>query len=95
MPLVAPDWNFALSLTIKQLAQCANETLWDDIPLHAIRSAYEARAKELTDADEDGQHTAEIYVTYYKFLQLRNHGLKDNPGPEYVRGSSKMFFKLR
>ncbi|KAJ7897586.1 hypothetical protein B0H14DRAFT_3853211 [Mycena olivaceomarginata] len=68
---------------IKQLAQRAHETLWDDIPLHAIRNAHEVRAKELTDADEDGEHTAEIYVAYYKFLQLRNHGLKDDPGPEY------------
>ncbi|KAJ7358527.1 hypothetical protein DFH08DRAFT_1075557 [Mycena albidolilacea] len=68
---------------IKQLAQRAHETLWDDIPLHAIRNAHEVRAKELTDTDEDGEHTAEIYVAYYKFLQLRNHGLKDDPGPEY------------
>ncbi|KAJ7783973.1 hypothetical protein DFH07DRAFT_789737 [Mycena maculata] len=68
---------------IKQLAQRAHETLWDDLPLHAIRNAHKGRAKELTDTDEDGQHTAEIYVAYYKFLQLRNPGLKDDPGPEY------------
>jgi hypothetical protein len=91
---VAPDRNFALFLAIKQLAQRAHETLWDDIPLHAIRNAHEVRAKELTDADEDGEHTAEIYVAYYKFLQFRNHGVKDDPGPEYVRESSKIFFKL-
>jgi hypothetical protein len=65
--------------------QHAHETLWDELPLHAILKAHKSRAKELTDADEDGQHSAEIYVAYYKYLQLRNPGPKDNLGPEYVR----------
>ncbi|KAJ6530161.1 hypothetical protein B0H19DRAFT_1273828 [Mycena capillaripes] len=70
---------------IKQLAQRAHETLWDKIPLHAILSAHKGRAKELVDADEDGQHSAEIYVAYYRLLQLRlqNPGPpKDAPGPD-------------
>ncbi|KAF8184660.1 hypothetical protein K438DRAFT_1837646 [Mycena galopus ATCC 62051] len=73
---------------IKQLAHRAHETLWDKLPLHAILSAHKSRAKELVDADEDGEHSAEIYVAYYQFLQLRkwNPGApKDTPGsdPEY------------
>ncbi|KAF8186588.1 hypothetical protein K438DRAFT_1765356 [Mycena galopus ATCC 62051] len=73
---------------IKQLSQCAHETLWDKLPLHAILSAHKSRAKELADADEDGQHSAEIYVAYYQLLQLRAWNLgapKDTPGsdPEY------------
>jgi hypothetical protein len=76
---------------IKQLAQRAHETLWDELPLHAILKAHKSRVKELADADEDGQQSAEIYVAYYKFLQLRmlspGPGSKDEPGPdpEYVR----------
>ncbi|KAF7342464.1 hypothetical protein MVEN_01835900 [Mycena venus] len=70
---------------IKQLAQRAHETLWDELPLNAILSAHKGRAKELADADEDGQHSAEIYVAYYKLLQLRMGNLdppKDAPGPD-------------
>ncbi|KAJ7906600.1 hypothetical protein B0H13DRAFT_1880478 [Mycena leptocephala] len=78
-----PGFAYASSLAIKQLVQHAHETLWDELPLHAILKAHKSRAKELTDADEDGQHSAEIYVAYYKYLQLRNPGSKDNLGPEY------------
>lgn len=97
---VIPDLGFfacTSSPAIKQLAQRAHETLWDNLPLHAILSAHKGRAKELADADEDGQHSAEVYVAYYKFLQLRmrNPGpTKDTPGPdpEYVHLYCNNFF---
>ncbi|KAJ7483528.1 hypothetical protein FB451DRAFT_1234870 [Mycena latifolia] len=70
------------SPAIKQLAQRAHDTLWDELPLSAILKAHKSRLEELAAADEDGEPSAEVYVALYKLLQLY-HDPKGNP--EYKR----------
>ncbi|KAJ7708662.1 hypothetical protein B0H17DRAFT_1124494 [Mycena rosella] len=78
---------------LKQLAQRAHDTLWDELPFSDILAAHKRRADELTAADEDGERSAEIYSAYYKLLQLFSLEAKDEPGPEYVQ-LKKRFLKL-
>ncbi|KAJ7113956.1 hypothetical protein C8R44DRAFT_881520 [Mycena epipterygia] len=59
---------------VRNLAEHAHETLWDQVPLHAMANAYKLKAAELSKGDNDGNHNDEIYALYYKCLQL-------SPGP--------------
>ncbi|KAJ7113976.1 hypothetical protein C8R44DRAFT_855794 [Mycena epipterygia] len=58
---------------VQNIAKRAHETLWDQVPLHAMANAYKLKAAELTKGDNDGNND-EIYALYYKCLQL-------SPGP--------------
>ncbi|KAJ6530811.1 hypothetical protein DFH09DRAFT_1093421 [Mycena vulgaris] len=74
---------------IQQLAQRAQETLWDELPLRAILDAHKHRMEDLAKADKEGQHSAEIYVAYCKFLQLY-----PDPKDQEYRQLKKRFLQL-
>ncbi|KAJ7113972.1 hypothetical protein C8R44DRAFT_881535 [Mycena epipterygia] len=59
---------------VRNLAEHAHKTLWDQVPLHAMANAYRLKAAELSKGDDDGSHNDKIYALYYKCLQL-------SPGP--------------
>ncbi|KAJ7483571.1 hypothetical protein FB451DRAFT_1235010 [Mycena latifolia] len=78
------------SPAIKMLAQRAHNTLWDELPLSAIRKAHKTKLEELAAADEDGEPSAEVYVALYKLLQL----YQDPKGDSEYRQLKKRFLTL-
>ncbi|KAJ6530828.1 hypothetical protein DFH09DRAFT_1326725 [Mycena vulgaris] len=74
---------------IQQLAKHAQETLWDELPLCAILDAHKHRMEGLAKADTEGQHSAEIYGAYCKFLQLY-----PDPKDQEYRQLKKRFLQL-
>ncbi|KAJ7483516.1 hypothetical protein FB451DRAFT_1234843 [Mycena latifolia] len=78
------------SPAIKLLAQRAHNTLWDELPLSAIRTAHKSRLEKLATADEDGEPSPEVYLALYKLLQLYQDPKGD---PEY-RQLKKRFLTL-
>lgn len=84
VPLDKVHKDATQSPAVKKLAHRANATLWDELPLSSILSALDAKIEELTDADNDGAHTEDLYIALYKFLQLSPDS-NGGPNSRHVR----------